>query len=252
MQGIIYIHRNKINGKCYVGQTTRDPHKRWGENGCNYLLKSKDDTFLQLKFANAILKHGWDNFEHLILSDIYTNYEELNAAEIATIAKYNSYIDGYNMTIGGTVGNHGKLSEEHKRKISETKKGKTAWNKGKKFPGKFSKGGTWEKGNEPWNKGKKTSEETLAKLRGRKRSEETCKKMSEAKKGKTAWNKGLIGQYTASEETKRKISEAGKGRTVSEETGRKISEAKKGHKTSEETREKIRQTLLARKNKTLS
>lgn len=118
MTGIIYIHRNKINGKCYVGQTTISPHKRWGENGCNYIEKYKDGKFIQPKFANAILKHGWDNFEHLLLSDIYTNQEELDAAEIATIAKYNSYIDGYNATLGGGALNKDKVtSEEIKCKI---------------------------------------------------------------------------------------------------------------------------------------
>lgn len=188
MQGIIYIHRNKINGKCYVGQTIQKPKMRW-LNGAGYIECPK--------FYRAIIKYGWDNFEHLILSDIYTTQEELNAAEIATISKYDSFNDGYNATAGGD------------------NFGIEPWNKGKKYPGKFSKGGTWENGHEPWNK-------------------------------------GLSGQYTLSEETKRKIGASQKGRTVSEETGRKISEAKKGHTVSEETREKIRQTLLARKNKALS
>ena len=194
MEGRIYIHRNKINGKCYVGQTIQDPKMRW-MNGDGYNA--------QPKFHNAIIKYGWDNFEHLVLSDIYDNQDELNAAEIATINKYDSFNNGYNGTLGGNSG--GKISEEQKRKISETLKG-----------------------NIPWNKGKVTSEETLAKLRGRKRSEEAKRKMSEAKKGKVF-----------SEEHKRKMSEYRKGKVKSEEHRRKISEALKGRKLSEETKRKI-------------
>ena len=50
----IYMHKNKINGKVYIGQTIQDdPNKRW-KNGHNY----KTCTF----FAHAIKKYGWNNF----------------------------------------------------------------------------------------------------------------------------------------------------------------------------------------------
>ena len=57
----IYIHKNKINNKVYIGQTSQNPKKRW-DNGRGYQSSPK--------FYNAILKYGWDNFEHIIL---YTN-----------------------------------------------------------------------------------------------------------------------------------------------------------------------------------
>ena len=54
----IYLHRNKINNKVYIGQTIQSPEERWkngnGYKGCYY-------------FYNAIQKYGWDNFEHIIL-----------------------------------------------------------------------------------------------------------------------------------------------------------------------------------------
>lgn len=56
---VIYLHKNKINGKCYVGQTCQKPEERWGANGNGY--KGQD------YFYRAIQKYGWNNFEHIIL-----------------------------------------------------------------------------------------------------------------------------------------------------------------------------------------
>lgn len=102
----IYIHKNKINGKVYIGQTSQKPEKRW-DNGRGYETSSK--------FYNAILKYGWNNFEHIIL---YTNLtlEEANQKEQELIEQYKSCEDefGYNITCGGRNFTH---SEETKRKI---------------------------------------------------------------------------------------------------------------------------------------
>lgn len=93
------------------------------------------------------------------------------------------------------------LSEETKRKLSESHKGKSTWNKGKHF-----------------------SEETRKKisgsLKGKHLSEETKQKLSEARKGKKC------GPH--SEETRKKISEAHKGKHHSEEHKRKLSVSHKG------------------------
>ena len=77
---------------------------------------------------------------------------------------------------------------------------------------------------------------------GCKCSEETRLKMSEAKKGKSSWNKGI----PCSEETRLKMSEAKKGHHISEEHKRKISEANKGHHVSEEHKRKLSETLKGR------
>ena len=51
---IVYQHKNKINGKVYIGITMQDPERRW-RHGEGY--KSSPH------FYAAIQKYGWDNFE---------------------------------------------------------------------------------------------------------------------------------------------------------------------------------------------
>ena len=92
----IYMHRNKINNKVYIGQTVQDYlQDRW-KNGKGY----KTCYY----FYNAIQKYGWDNFEHIVLeqNENWTQ-EELNNKEKYYIAKYKSNNPeyGYNITDGG-------------------------------------------------------------------------------------------------------------------------------------------------------
>jgi hypothetical protein len=104
-------------------------------------------------------------------------------------------------------------SEETKRKISDLKKGRPSWNKGKKCDNiSGEKNGFY---------GKTHSEETKNKIsnslkgrvsynKGKSMSEEQKKKISESHKGKPAYNKGK----TISEEHKKKISESLKNITI--------------------------------------
>ena len=90
----VYAHKNIINQKFYIGITSQKPENRWGKNGQNYKL--------QPKFYNAILKYGWNNFEHLIL---YVNLckEEACLKEQTLIKEYNSIENGYNIALGGGI-----------------------------------------------------------------------------------------------------------------------------------------------------
>ena len=111
----LYIHRNKINEKIYVGITCQKPNKRWG-GGCGYRK--------QEKFYNAIQKYGWNNFEHIIISE-NLNKEEAEQEEISLIGflKTNSKKYGYNVTKGGKGSNGKPCSDETKKKISNANKG---------------------------------------------------------------------------------------------------------------------------------
>ena len=109
---IVYIHKNKINQKIYVGLTRQSPQERWRTNGEGY--KS------QPKFWNAIQKYGWDSFEHIILKTNLTE-DEACKMEQDLISSFNSIQNGYNVSSGGTATMH---SENTKKKIQNAMKGK--------------------------------------------------------------------------------------------------------------------------------
>lgn len=144
----VYIHIFP-NKKVYIGITKQKPENRWN-NGRGY----KSNDYL----VNAILKYGWDNIEHKIL---YNNLskEEAEQKEIELIKRYKSNIKkyGYNILDGGNVSDG--ITEEVRRKISETSKGRKAWNKGKKMSENYRK-----KLSEA-HKGKTVTEKTKEKIK---------------------------------------------------------------------------------------
>ena len=103
----IYKHTNKINGKVYIGQTCQKPEYRWN-HGKGY----KECPH----FYDAILKYGWENFEHEIIETGLTN-EEANERETYWINFFNSTNEdfGYNLSLGGL---NREFSEETKQKLS--------------------------------------------------------------------------------------------------------------------------------------
>ena len=228
----VYVHTSP-SGKMYVGQTGVKPEKRWGKNGIRYLSKRQNGAYTHPAFANAILKYGWDNFDHEIIASHLTK-EEADNFEKLLIEKLNTMNPeyGYNCTSGGT---NGLPSEETRRRLSESHKGEKHH-----MYGKHCSEETKRKLSEA-HKGRVVSEETKRKISeanmGRTHSEETLKKMSESQKGKVL-----------SEEHKKKISESHKGLTPSEETRKKLSESHKGIVPSEETLKKMSESLSGEKN----
>lgn len=91
-----------------------------GSNGINYIRnKGKNGKFKHSKFAPAILKYGWDNFEHIFLNE---TSDPINADKLESyyISIYDSVNSGYNCNTGGNANK--KLSDETKKKISESGK----------------------------------------------------------------------------------------------------------------------------------
>lgn len=105
----VYMHKNKINNKNYIG-ITNNVKNRWRASGKGY---KNYDTNIERPFYNAILKYGWDNFEHIILKE-NLSFEDACKQEIDYIKKFKTRIKkyGYNIAEGG---NGGKIYKIHPR-----------------------------------------------------------------------------------------------------------------------------------------
>lgn len=119
--GFIYKITNTINGKCYIGETTKsDPEKRWKEHKST-IKRRVGCPALQ----NSVIKHGIDNFKFEILIICFD--EDRYKYEIEYIKKYNTLIpNGYNILEGGPGGSFKgkKHSEKTKQLLSENMKQK--------------------------------------------------------------------------------------------------------------------------------
>ena len=98
MIGIIYMYENPINGKCYIGRTT-NIKKRYNEHR---RMTSKKHS----KFGHALNKYGIENFNLKTLLTITTTdgfnlSDLLNSFEKYYIEKYDTFVNGYNSTLGG-------------------------------------------------------------------------------------------------------------------------------------------------------
>jgi group I intron endonuclease len=111
----VYIHRNMVNNKAYIGITQQKPERRW-QNGYGYRNSPH--------FWNSIEKYGWDNFEHIIWCEGLTESEAFHIERllIALFDTTNSDY-GYNISFGGELSHYGiSHSEEAKEKMSESQK----------------------------------------------------------------------------------------------------------------------------------
>ena len=114
--GFLYIIRNSVNSKVYVGITTGTVEHRWSQH------KHDSKKGVRNKLYNALRKHGVEVFRLEVLAE-YETWEELTAAEVAKIAELGSKLHGYNSTDGGE-GQYGRrLSDESRQRISEKLRG---------------------------------------------------------------------------------------------------------------------------------
>jgi len=111
----IYKITNTSNGKIYIGQSIDLSHRK----SCHeYDLKNN-------RHKNAHLQRAYNKEPNSFTFEVvcYCKEEELNDLEIFYIKKYDSTNpeNGYNLEKGGNGA--GRMSDEHKRKISKAKKG---------------------------------------------------------------------------------------------------------------------------------
>jgi len=138
----VYLVTNKINGKQYVGQTIREPFKRWYAHCSGYRGKNPHKSIMR----DAIIKYGKDNFTFEVIHTAHSQreldvMEQFYAYALKTFAP-----GGYNLKAGSGRGEVSqelknfwskqrkgtKLSEEHKEKLRKR-------NTGKKWPDWFRK-----------------------------------------------------------------------------------------------------------------
>ena len=121
--GVIYRCTNLINNKVYVGQTIQ----KFDRRRKSHIVRANAGQLS--KFYCAIRKYGKDNFSWEILENTdIDDINVLNKLEERYIKSYDSFNNGYNMTTGGL---NKRYSEESKRKMSKSSKGRTTWMKGK-------------------------------------------------------------------------------------------------------------------------
>lgn len=114
------------SGKRYIGITSQTAENRW-RNGKGY--KSNQP------FYKAIMKYGWDNIEHIIVAE-GLSLEQAAEMECRLIEKYQTQDKrlGYNVCNGGEHGWIGvHHTEEAKIKMSLAKKGKPSNRIGRKL-----------------------------------------------------------------------------------------------------------------------
>lgn len=102
----IYKISNNINNKVYIGCSV-DIDKRFKEH------KSYEKSINQYNktLYKAFRKYGIENFSFEILEICLK--EELAEKECFYIKKFNSYLNGYNETIGGDIGGFDRNGEKH-------------------------------------------------------------------------------------------------------------------------------------------
>lgn len=200
--GYIYMIKNKLNNKCYIGQTiAKDVNTRWK----GHIQRINTDGCPAL--YGAIKKYGLEQFEFKIICICFD--EACDELEIYYISKFNSIApNGYNLESGG---NKNKIFHaETRNKISIALTGKKH-NEERKLKNSNS-----QKGKKKWsNEEKQKMSETRI---GRKLNLTDEQRQNRSNK--------LKGHIT-SEKTKIKVAEANKNRIWTDEMKQKMSEKSK-------------------------
>lgn len=201
------------SGRIYIGQSI-DIYKAWNKRYKSGHCKN------QSKLFNSIKKYGWDSHEKEIIHQIEYNEAELNRLEKYYEELYDSTNPktGLNLRKGG--GSAGRMSEETRKKMSESHKGEKNY----------------------WF-GKKLSEATREKMRYANSGERsnqfgkplTPRQLEVLRKGRI--NLLMYDSSNPSPETRQKISQFHKGKKWS-----------LGKKATEEQRKKMRERSIGEKN----
>lgn len=117
MKYIVYKLTNRINGKCYIGISSRSLAARWSE----HLERHRQGGRPNNRLYAALDKYGPDAFQREVIARA-SSEDEVRKLETHYIKKFDSFKKGYNCNLGGN--GFLKFPEHIKRKISEAQKGK--------------------------------------------------------------------------------------------------------------------------------
>lgn len=215
-RGEIYVHTNLLNGKSYVGQTTRGTAGRWREHVRH--SRSPKIADFRYPFSRAIRKYGPAAFESQILS-VASTKEALDNLERLWIILLQTRETGYNLGGGG----EGNLGLRH---TAATKAKISAAHIGNKYCVGRQCTPTHRANQSRAVKGRILSPEWRAKIAaagfGRKHSEETKAKISKGNQGKIYSTESRAKMSLAAKGHKRCV-----GRKFSLETLAKMSASQK-------------------------
>lgn len=118
MEKYIYKITNKINGKCYIGQTV-DYKRRFSEHKSMGYGNEQNKVLYK-----AFKKYGIENFSFEVIENKTSDY---NVREKYWIAYYDSFNNGYNMTEGGdeppkNIGLKSPFLTHTEKQVKETKR----------------------------------------------------------------------------------------------------------------------------------
>ncbi len=116
---LVYLIRNLVNGKLYIGQTTKTLRQRWNQHLSSARRGSHDPLH------KAIRKYGPEAFKICEIQKA-GSIQELDDLEKHFIALHKTYPPqlgfGYNLTMGGQGVRVEHLSERHKKRLRKALK----------------------------------------------------------------------------------------------------------------------------------